>query len=96
MGVYFIVEQLQTSIDKIQRRLGGVRYKQLKQLLTDAPQQQITTGNTELHKDWIKVLLVDYYDPMYDFQTDKKLDRIVFRGQKKEVLDYLEERYGIN
>ena len=58
--------------------------------------QQITTGNTELHKDWIKVLLVDYYDPMYDFQTDKKLDRIVFRGQKKEVLDYLEERYGIN
>lgn len=58
--------------------------------------QQITTGNTELHKDWIKVLLVDYYDPMYDFQTDKKLDRIAFRGQKKEVLDYLEERYGIN
>jgi len=88
-------EQLQTSIDKIQRRLGGVRHKELKALLTDAIQQQISTGNAEHHKDWIKVLLVDYYDPMYDFQTEKKQDRVVFKGHKNDVLSYLKEHYQI-
>jgi len=88
-------EQLQLSIDKIQRRLGGVRYKELKVLLSDAIQQQIINSDTEHHKQWIKTLLVDYYDPMYDFQTEKKLDRIVFKGHKDDVLSYLKEQYQI-
>lgn len=88
-------EQLQTSIDKIQRRLGGVRYKELKTLLEDAILQQISTGATELHKEWIKILLVDYYDPMYDFQTEKKQDRVVFKGQQDDVLSHLKEHYKI-
>lgn len=88
-------EQLQLSIDKIQRRLGGVRYKQLKTLLAEAIQQQISTGNADSHKEWIKVLLVDYYDPMYDFQTEKKLDRVIYRGSQKDVLSYLREHHKI-
>ena len=88
--------QLQTSIDKIQRRLGGVRHKELKALLTDAIQRQISTGDADAHKDWIKVLLVDYYDPMYDFQTEKKLQRVVYRGTQEEVLGYLKEQHKIS
>jgi len=88
--------QLQDSIDKIQRRLGGVRYKTLKSLLTDAIQQQYSTGKTESHKEWIRILLVDYYDPMYDFQIAKKLDRVVFRGSQSDVLPYLREIYNIS
>jgi tRNA 2-selenouridine synthase len=88
-------EQLHTSIDKIQRRIGGVRHKELKALLSDAIQQQLSTGNTELHKEWIRLLLVDYYDPMYDFQTAKKEDRVVFRGQQNDVLAYLQSHYQI-
>jgi len=88
-------DQLQTSIDKIQRRLGGVRHKELKTLLTDAIHRQLSTGDAERHKDWIRLLLVDYYDPMYDFQTEKKLDRVIFRGQKNDVLSYLKEHHNI-
>jgi len=88
-------EQLQLSIDKIQRRLGGVRYKQLKALLIDAIQQQSSTGDAGSHKEWIKVLLIDYYDPMYDFQTEKKLDRIIYRGSQEDVLSYLREHHQI-
>ncbi len=89
-------EQLQTSIDKIQRRLGGVRYQQIKTILTDAINQQVTTGDSTQHKTWIKVLLIDYYDPMYDFQTEKKQQRVVFRGTQNEVLDYLQQQYQIS
>ncbi len=88
-------EQLHTSVDKIQRRLGGVRYKELKILLTNAIESQQSTANAEHHKKWIKLLLVDYYDPMYDFQLSKKQDRVVFKGQQGEVLAYMKEKYQL-
>jgi tRNA 2-selenouridine synthase len=88
-------EQLLACIDKIQRRLGGERHKQLKTLLSEAISLQKTTGNAEHHKEWIKVLLVDYYDPIYDFQTSKKQERIIYRGQKEEVFSLLKSDYGI-
>ncbi len=94
-GFQLWTEQLENSIDKIQRRLGGLRHKALKTLLTHAVQQQIT-GNTEAHKEWIKVLLVDYYDPMYDYQLSKKQQRVVFKGIQHEILDYLATKYQIS
>ncbi len=88
-------EQLQESIDKIQRRLGGLRHKELKVLLSNAIQQQ-TSGNIESHKEWIKVLLVDYYDPMYDYQLSKKQERVVFKGKQNDVFDYLTKEVKIS
>ena len=93
-GFKLWAEQLQNSIDKIQRRLGGVRHKELKTLLNNAIQQH-TSGNTECHKEWIKVLLVDYYDPMYDYQLSKKQERVLFKGKENEVLDYLTQEHQI-
>ena len=83
-------EQLIESIDKIQRRLGGLRHKELKALLSNAIQQQIS-GDIESHKEWIKVLLVEYYDPMYDYQLSKKQERVVFKGNKNDVFNYLKK-----
>jgi tRNA 2-selenouridine synthase len=88
-------EHLQNALNKIQRRLGGVRYKQLNAILTDAIEQQRSTGDAEHHKTWIRVLLVDYYDPMYDFQTARKEDRVIYRGQHEDVLAYLSSHYQI-
>jgi len=81
-------EQLQEALDNIQRRLGGVRHKQLKLLLFNAIQQH-KSGNAEAHKEWIKILLVDYYDPMYDYQLNKKQERVIFKGMQNEVHNYL-------
>ncbi len=94
-GFQHWAEKLKNSIDRIQRRLGDLRHKELKALLADAIQQQIA-GDTESHKQWIKVLLVDYYDPMYDYQLAKKQQRVVFKGRQSEVLDYLTAEYKIS
>ena len=88
-------EQLFDAINKIQRRLGGLRHKELKNLLNHAIEQQ-TSGNTEPHKEWIKVLLIDYYDPMYDYQLSKKQDRLVFKGKQHDVLEYLTNEQQIS
>lgn len=95
IGLTIWSEQLQASIDKIQRRLGGLRHKEIRALLNKAIELQKSTGNSETHKDWIKVLLVDYYDPMYDFQTEKKQARIAFKGNQSGVLAYLKEQHQI-
>lgn len=89
-------EQLRACIDKIQRRLGGVRHKHLKALLEDAIKQQTESDDSELHKEWIKVLLLDYYDPMYDYQLSKKDSHIVFKGNEDDVLKYLAEQYQLS
>lgn len=39
----------------------------------------------------IESLLVDYYDPMYNYQIEQKKQRIVFKGDYKEVTSYLKE-----
>jgi len=94
-GFYFWSEQLLENIDKIQRRLGGVRHKKLKTMLKNAIKKQIT-GEIDSHKEWIKVLLVEYYDPMYDYQLDNKKERIIFKGSKNEVSSFLNEKEKIN
>ncbi len=86
---------LNECFDKIQRRLGGVRYQSLKTLLADALDIQLKTGNSEHHKTWIESLLVDYYDPMYDYQLSKKQERVIFKGERESVVEFLAQRYQL-
>ncbi|QTR46753.1 tRNA 2-selenouridine(34) synthase MnmH [Thiothrix litoralis] len=77
------------SLAKIQRRLGGVRYQKAHRMMQDALIQQKRTGKTEAHYDLVRFILLDYYDPMYNYQISKKQDRLVFTGSPAEVRDYL-------
>ena len=87
-------QQLFNAVDKIRKRLGGQRHTILRQQLTDAIQQH-RAGDIEAHKQWIETLLSEYYDPMYDFQLEKKSDRVVFKGNADAVLSFLAENYQI-
>ena len=88
-------DQLHEAVDKIQRRLGGVRYKELKSMLTNAIHEHTVNNNIQCHKEWISVLLVDYYDPMYDYQFSKKENRVIFRGTHDEIIHYLKSNYDL-
>jgi len=89
-------DQLNEAIDKIQRRLGGVRYKELKSILNQAISEHSTSGDMQLHRAWIKSLLIDYYDPMYDYQFSKKAERVIFKGSENEVLNFLKSKYQLS
>ncbi len=77
------------SLSRISKRLGGERYREMNAKLQHAIGHLERTGNPEAHQEWISQLLTDYYDPMYDYQTSKKKDRIIFSGNMKEVIEYL-------
>jgi tRNA 2-selenouridine synthase len=74
------------SIDRIRKRLGGLRHQQIRELLHNAHE----SGDQEQHKDWIERLLRDYYDPMYDYQIRNRTSSVVFRGNADDVLGYLQ------
>lgn len=71
--------QLQTeftaALSAIQKRLGDDRYKAANALMTDAFSAH-QKGDIQAHSKWIEMLLINYYDPMYEYQLAKKLDRV--------------------
>jgi len=83
---------LQTALANIERRLGGLRYRELQGILDHAIEIHRVKGNTSHHREWIYTLLHDYYDPMYDYQLENKQHRILFRGEPEAVVEHLQQR----
>ena len=71
---------LQQSLANIQKRLGGERYQRVAAMMDEALADQVISGAVSGHRDWIAVLLQEYYDPMYVHQKASKAGRIVACG----------------
>ncbi len=82
-------DYLHDAVDRIKRRLGNDNYNNVKTLLDKALVEHLKHNNTQHHNDWIRSLLVDYYDPMYDYQLGKKTDRIVYSGTAEQVREVI-------
>ncbi|MCS5586551.1 MAG: tRNA 2-selenouridine(34) synthase MnmH [Gammaproteobacteria bacterium] len=80
------------SLEKIQRRLGLERYQAMLKLVNSALERYKNQDKADGFYPVVEELLVGYYDPMYDYQIQKKMDRVVFKGDANEVLAYLAER----
>jgi tRNA 2-selenouridine synthase len=80
------------SLDRIRKRLGGSRHQELRAQLESAIARHRDHDDTSGHHAWIETLLVDYYDPMYDYQIRNNADRVVFRGDATAVADFLRQR----
>jgi tRNA 2-selenouridine synthase len=78
--------QYEEAAGRIKRRLGGVRFEQLSQKIREA------FAGTLDHRAWISYLLREYYDPMYDFQLQRKIHRVAFRGNAAAVTEFLQAR----
>jgi tRNA 2-selenouridine synthase len=81
-------QYLEQGIFKIRKRLGTERHNQLKELQSKALIEQ-QNGHLHYHLDWLKPLLNEYYDPMYQYQLGLKAERVIFRGNNAECLDFL-------
>ena len=80
---------LTSSLKRLEKRLGGERTRKILSLLENALRTQ-TNDNFESHRIWLKEITKLYYDPLYKFKLEKKKSRIVFRGSREEVFDWLQ------
>ena len=87
-GFDAFAEDLTKSLYRVRKRLGGVRYKEISVLL-EAALQAHRKGDPSQHRDLIRCLLVEYYDPMYDYQIGRRKELVVFRGNREAVQAFL-------
>ncbi|MBS3803755.1 MAG: tRNA 2-selenouridine(34) synthase MnmH [Oleiphilaceae bacterium] len=88
-------DYLLSALERISKRLGSERYGLLRTIMTAALDAQEKNGDLGGHAEWIKVLLTDYYDPMYDYQLSQKEDRIVARGSHDELEAWAEKQTSV-
>lgn len=79
------------NLDKMKKRLGSKSYIDLKTIFTDCLEIHLATNETQCYKQLIKILLEDYYDPMYEYQIKKTEIPIIFRGNFDEILNFINE-----
>ena len=77
---------LLASLERVKKRLGGERFKLIYQQMQSALDEQRSSGKLDLHRQWIESLLSCYYDPMYEYQLEKKQHRVIFQGNSHQIL----------
>lgn len=77
------------KLSRIQKRLGGVRYKKLMQLLSRAIVQARDHDNWEQFDEIAAILLLDYYDPLYAHAFKGRENQVVFEGNADDILEWL-------
>ena len=87
-GESFFSNSLLASLDRIKKRLGLERHSVLRQTMSAALSND---NDHDQHRAWIRGLLVDYYDPMYEYQMSQKKQRVVFKGDSKAFLEWATE-----
>lgn len=92
-GFIAFSEYLEQGLFRIRKRLGTQRYGQLKAIQSTALMHQRNSqqqkGQLHHHLDWLKPLLSEYYDPMYQYQLGLKAERVIFRGNNAQCLAFL-------
>lgn len=85
-------DRLLGDLERTKKRLGGERYAHIAGLMQAAFQRQEQTGDAQRHRDWIRPMLVDYYDPMYSYQLSKREGSRLYTGDREAVKAFLSEQ----
>lgn len=82
-------ERLQSDLARARKRLGGARYQEVSALIDRAFDVQAASAALDGHREWITLLLRDYYDPMYDYQMRQRSGRRLLVGDREEVIRHI-------
>ncbi len=90
-GWQYYCDYMLHSVHRIKKRLGGVLSSKISAQMQQAFISQSKNNDLTQHEYWIKPLLHEYYDKMYDYQLRKKNQKILFQGNRTEVIQYMSE-----
>lgn len=84
-----LFENYKKALQAISRKLGGLRAQEVLVDLEKARLDFIEKNEIQSNKVWIEKLLKYYYDPLYLKSLEQRQVRILYKGPKAEVIDYL-------
>jgi len=85
-GAHMHRDKLLADLSRIRKRLGGLRFAQVSQMIGSAFDLQWSHRDLRGHREWIALLLEGYYDPMYEYQLQQRVGRRIFSGSRDEVI----------
>ncbi|WP_439101320.1 tRNA 2-selenouridine(34) synthase MnmH [Congregibacter sp.] len=85
-------DRLLGDLERTRKRLGGARYQDLAEIMRSAFYQQEQAGDGEGHREWIRPMLEDYYDPMYRYQLSKREGQRLCSGDRAFAEAFLSTR----
>jgi tRNA 2-selenouridine synthase len=85
-------QALISSLEGIQKKLGGLLFAQLKSQITEA--FEIDANRFDLNQNWIESLLINYYDKLYTHSFQSQNREVIFEGQLGECKQWILENYG--
>jgi len=80
------------SLGRIQRRLGGERYKKLSALVPAAVNEIRVSASPDAMNEIVRTLLHDYYDPLYAHKMIGREQQVIFSGSSDEIVDWVNTR----
>jgi tRNA 2-selenouridine synthase len=83
-------EKILFNLSRIQKRLGGELHKALHDQFSLAL-KAFESGDDSGFYEPIETLLRQYYDPMYDYQLNKREGRVLMQGNKEELREWAEQ-----
>ena len=78
------------SLENIKKRLGPSRYETVHKSMQQALHKHEQLNDISDHYSWLKIILENYYDPMYEDQLRKREEFICFRGNYQACKEYLQ------
>ena len=76
------------ALGRIRKRLGGVQYQLALSQLEQALHHHRDHNDISYYDAFIELLLVKYYDPMYDYQLSTKNRQTLFKGSASDILEW--------
>ncbi len=97
-GHIMFKNQVLGNLQRIKKRLGGVRYEQVYALFEEGL-KRLEKNTTDKNgyvsfEQAIHTLLTQYYDPMYKYQESKKPSTILFKGNEQEIIEWIKHQYS--
>ncbi len=84
-------EKLQGDLARVRKRLGGLQYQQVSDMMAAAFARQWQDRDLSGHRQWIALLLEKYYDPMYEYQLSKRAGEQLFCGDRQAVIAWAQQ-----
>lgn len=91
-GTQLFVDHHKKALHKIRKRFGEDRINKAETIFDNGMTVLSKEGNTSGFRAYLEFLLVNYYDPMYEYQFRSKNRQILFSGTATEIADWCNHR----
>jgi tRNA 2-selenouridine synthase len=78
------------ALNRILKRLGSELHHELTGLMNnafDSESCRTSDAGHALHRQWIELLLTQYYDPMYEYQINRREGALLARGNRDDIIE---------